>query len=141
MTTTKTLSLSSPEGGSYVIVITLTKERGGFGSEHSAKLSPHLYHFLTPRNHYLLSGSEPESENIEKSANNISLAEIGNQQSTNEMTSNKGNFPRNAQTDIISSESFSNWTKGNDIDVLIDGLETFERMFEVPLLSSLFFNY
>ena len=39
---------------------------------------------------------------------------------------------KEVEGDMVTSDSFSNWTHGNDVDVLIDGLETFERMFEVP---------
>ena len=57
---TKTLNLSSPEGGSYVIVISLTKEHESAGGDHV--VPAHLWNFVSRRDYYLLRGNEPEPE-------------------------------------------------------------------------------
>jgi hypothetical protein len=125
---TKTLNLSSPEGGSYVIVLSLTKEKEGMGGDHV--VPAHLWNFVSRRNYYLLRGNEPELDAIHHDAqsdNGVHGKEAMVVQGTTRIGA------KDIDGDMVTSDSFSNWTRGNDVDVLIDGLETFERMFEVLL--------
>ncbi len=130
---TKTLTLSSPEGGSYIIVFTLTKEYEGMKGDHVVP-SP-LWNFVGKRDHYLLY----ENGTLHDTA----IQPHGSERNTQESAETKRKGSRFLQAEkkleadkledkmMITSENFSKWTQGNNVDVLIDGLETFERMYEV----------
>lgn len=135
---TRTLSLSSPEGGSYVIVLTITKEyqtpRGIENMPSSS--SSHLWNLVSQRSNYLLWGNENEQQRTpvyqewsDRAARRATIVD----------SSFQGKTSPEQISDVdatVTSESFSNWTQGNDVDVLIDGLETFERMFEVSSFTN-----
>lgn len=132
---TKTLNLSSPEGGSYVIVLSLTKEKEGMAGDHV--VPAHLWNFVSRRDYYLLRGNEPEPDAIHHHRSDEAADSDNNStRGTDAMVvQGKRIGAKDIEGDMVTSDSFSNWTQGNDVDVLIDGLETFERMFECMMLA------
>ncbi len=125
--------MSSPEGGSYVIVLSLTKEKEGMAGDHV--VPAHLWNFVSRRDYYLLRGNEPEPDAIHHHRSDEAADSSNNTTRGKDamVVQGKRIGAKDIEGDMVTSDSFSNWTQGNDVDVLIDGLETFERMFEVPL--------
>lgn len=121
--------MSSPEGGSYVIVLTLTRDQEGRDSDQAAH--SHLWNLVSPRSNLLLRGSESETGSTTLPTEPSSQAKPTYITSVTEALKGKWLASKEIDDNRVTSDSFSNWTRGNTVDVLIDGLETFERMFEV----------
>lgn len=109
---TKSFTLTSREGGSYVISLSLTKELESRAEGGLHVVSPRVWDFAHRRNHYLL--ARPQEHLAPQEASEISVTKSQVEQSSQ----------------VITTDSFSEYSNGNNVQVLIDGLETFEMMYE-----------
>lgn len=116
-----------------MIVLTLTKEHENMG------IPSHMWNFVSPRNSFLLRGNEPEPENnpptSSEPTSKLTTAGASLMETMENLITGKKTGKTLIDGGVVTSNNFSNWTQGNKVDVLIDGLETFERMFEVHLLD------
>ncbi|KAL6074701.1 phospholipase D, variant 3 [Balamuthia mandrillaris] len=143
---TKTLTLSSPEGGSYVIVFTLTKEyhaliptSSSSSSFTSSSLPPSSVHTTTAikQGTHVVPSAAWDYVNFRD--NYIRQRELlkRSEQSVEDppSSSSPSSSVIPAEPNSVRSSQFSQTTHGNSVDVLIDGVETFERIYECMMAA------
>ncbi|EGG14021.1 phospholipase D [Cavenderia fasciculata] len=135
--TTKKITLTSPEGkGSYEFVFTLTKTD---------------YMLTGESNNQRLDGEEIDSsplltihtkDNPNTAPTRRYLPVVDkdkniptNATSNSASSNNNNNNNNNSGQEEINNTSFSIQTEGNDVEILIDGLQTFRRYFEVMMAA------